>query len=72
MTAKTKKQRIIDDVTEQISTGRLQPGSQLPTTPELQAVYDCSVPTVRAAMALLQAARLVEFVPGAGMFVKQK
>jgi GntR family transcriptional regulator, transcriptional repressor for pyruvate dehydrogenase complex len=67
--AVTKKQRIIDDVTADIREGRLKTGDQLPTTPAFVALYDASIPTVRAAMSLLQAAGLVYSVPGAGIFV---
>jgi DNA-binding GntR family transcriptional regulator len=64
------KQRIVDDLTEEIRTGRLKPGDKLPTTPQLQEAYGAqSVVPVRAAMALLKDRSLVEFVPGLGVFV---
>lgn len=67
------KQRIVDELTEEIRNGRLAPGDQLPTTPELRARFDnTSIVTVRAAVALLKAAGLIEFIPGAGLFVKER
>lgn len=65
----TKKQQIINQVTADVAAGRLRPGDRLPTTPELREKYDASIHTVRAAMTLLKAAGVVEFVAGVGMIV---
>lgn len=71
MPPQTKKQRIIDDLTAEIRTGILKPGDQLPSTRILVEKYDASIPTVRSAIAWLKASGLVEFMPGAGVFVAE-
>jgi DNA-binding GntR family transcriptional regulator len=70
MSAVPTKQRIVDDITEDIRSGRLKAGDQLPTSPQLRAKYDTSLVTVRAAVSVLKAMALVESVHGVGVFVK--
>lgn len=65
------KQRIIDDITEQIRTGKLKSGDQLPTSPQLREQYGAgSLVPVRAAIASLKDRGLVESIHGVGVFVK--
>ena len=65
----TKKQQIIEDLTEKIRSGELPPHAQLPTSPKLCEQYRTSLVTVRAAIAILKAQGYVETVHGAGVFV---
>ncbi|MDX1414252.1 MAG: GntR family transcriptional regulator [Candidatus Promineifilaceae bacterium] len=56
-------------LSEQISSGALQPGDQLPTEEELGASYDLSRGTVREAIRLLENDGLVRRERGRGTFV---
>lgn len=71
VTAHTKTQRIIDDITAQIEAGTLGPGDRLPSARELRHDYDCSQQVVRTALDRLRAAGLVVTVPGVGAFVAE-
>ena len=70
--AKSKTQLIIDDITAQITSGRLKPGDRLPSTAELRAQYDVSITVVRNAVQWLKAKGLVEGLSGVGVFVSEK
>ena len=70
--ATSKTQRIIDDITEQIDSGQLRPGDQLPSASELRAQYGVSITVVRGAINWLKATGVVEGVPGVGVFVKEQ
>lgn len=70
--AKSKTQQIIDDITEQISSGVLKPGDKLPSTSQLCAQYDVSLNVVRNAVQWLKAKDLVEGLPGLGVFVLER
>ncbi|MFF0745170.1 GntR family transcriptional regulator [Streptomyces sp. NPDC004111] len=67
-----RRQVIADDLRSQITTGRLQAGERLPSEAQLAARYAVSTPTLRNALALLQAEGLVEKVHGKGNFVGQQ
>ncbi|TXS14997.1 GntR family transcriptional regulator [Streptomyces sp. adm13(2018)] len=62
---------IADDLRTQITTGRLKAGSRLPSEPRLAADYKVSTPTLRNALALLQAEGLIEKIHGKGNFVRR-
>lgn len=62
-------QRIVDDIREQISSGRLKPGNQLPSVAQLRAQYECGTTAVRNAMLVLRSEGLVEGHQGKGVFV---
>jgi GntR family transcriptional regulator len=65
--------RIADDLREQIESGQLGPGSQLPTELELRELYDnASRNTIRDAIKWLITRGLVETRPGQGTFVVEK
>jgi GntR family transcriptional regulator len=64
--------RIADDLREQIESGVLPHGSQLPTEIELRERYDASRNTVRDAVKWLITRGLVETRPGQGTFVVEK
>ncbi|MGA5068087.1 GntR family transcriptional regulator [Streptomyces exfoliatus] len=61
---------IAADLRSQIVTGRLKPGERLPSEPQLAADYKVSTPTLRNALALLQAEGLIEKIHGKGNFVR--
>jgi GntR family transcriptional regulator len=64
--------QIAEDLREQIESGTLKPGRQLPTEPELREHYGASRNTVRDAIKWLATLGLVETRPGQGTFVVQK
>src|SRR5262249_20670214 len=59
--------RLGADLTHQIDSGRLPPGSKLPSDAELRKQYDVSQTTVRIAMERLRSRLVVE--PGRGRYV---
>lgn len=62
-------QRIADDLRQQIDSGQLAPGSQLPPEDKLKDRFAASRNTVRDAVKLLVALGLVETRAGQGTFV---
>ncbi|UUN27893.1 GntR family transcriptional regulator [Streptomyces sp. FIT100] len=66
------RQTIADDLRTQISTGRLKPGERLPSEVQLAARYTVSTPTLRNALAVLQAEGLIEKIHGKGNFVRRR
>lgn len=62
-------ERIRRDFEQKILTGRLLPGSRLPTERELMGHYDCARMTVSKAISALAAAGLIERRKRAGSFV---
>ncbi len=65
--------KIADDLRQQIESGQLGPGSQLPTELELRELYDnASRNTIRDAIKWLITRGLVETRPGQGTFVVEK
>ncbi|MER7924175.1 MULTISPECIES: GntR family transcriptional regulator [unclassified Streptomyces] len=64
--------QVADDVLEQIRSGFLRPGLQVPSESELMARYGVSVGTVRKAMTEIRVSGLVETHQGRGSFVKAR
>jgi GntR family transcriptional regulator len=64
--------QIAQDLREQIESGTLSPGEQLPTEGELGENYTASRNTIRDAMKWLVTRGLVETRPGQGTFVTQR
>jgi GntR family transcriptional regulator len=64
--------QIADDLRQQIESGALARGSQLPTELELRDRYEASRNTVRDAVKWLMNLGLVETRPGQGTFVVEK
>ncbi len=62
-------QQLIDKLKEQIESGRLKEGDQLPTEPQLEASFGVSRTVVREAIADLRSAGYVKPVQGKGVFV---
>ncbi|MFB7835580.1 GntR family transcriptional regulator [Streptomyces sp. NPDC056056] len=61
---------IAADLRTQITAGHLKAGARLPSEPMLAAQYKVSTPTLRNALALLQAEGLIEKIHGKGNFVR--
>ncbi len=64
--------QIADELEEQIRSGDLSPGSQLPTEDDLRDKYRASRNTIRDAIKRLAGQGLVETRPGQGTFVTTK
>jgi GntR family transcriptional regulator len=64
--------RIADSLRQEIETGRLSGGDQLPTEQELAEIWGASRSTVREAIRVLATRGLVEARPGQGTFVTRK
>ncbi|MGV9425796.1 GntR family transcriptional regulator [Streptomyces sp. NPDC003656] len=62
---------IADDLRQQITSGRLQPGERLPSETALAEQYAVRTVTLRHALAVLQGERLVEKIHGKGNFVRR-
>ncbi|WP_308315001.1 GntR family transcriptional regulator [Streptomyces sp. C10-9-1] len=69
-TVPTLRDTIAEDLRTQITAGHLKPGDRLPSEPKLATHYKVSTPTVRQALALLQAEGLIEKTHGKGNFVR--
>nr|WP_051800161.1 GntR family transcriptional regulator [Catenuloplanes japonicus] len=67
----TASQGILRALRADIATGRLTPGSRLPTERDLAAFYAVSQPTVREAVRGLEALGLVESRHGSGVYVRE-
>ncbi|OKJ69861.1 GntR family transcriptional regulator [Streptomyces sp. CB02261] len=61
---------IAADLRTQITAGHLQAGARLPSEPRLAAQYKVSTPTLRNALALLQAEGLIDKIHGKGNYVR--
>lgn len=66
-----KYHRIADALRRKVQAGELTPGDQLPAETAIAAEYETSVPTVRQAMTVLRAERIVESRHGIGTFVRK-
>ena len=69
--ADAKYRQIADNLREQISSGTLRAGDQLPTEPQLAETYDASRSTIRLAIGMLTTNGLIETRQGMGTFVRQ-
>ena len=64
--------QIADQIREQISSGVVKPGQQLPSERDLALALGVSRPTVREALIALEVAGLLEVRIGVGAFVKSQ
>ncbi|UWU16692.1 FadR family transcriptional regulator (plasmid) [Rhizobium sullae] len=62
-------QQLIDQMRDQIETGKLKEGDQLPTEPQLERTFGVSRTVVREAIADLRSAGYVRPIQGKGVFV---
>lgn len=65
-------QLVADDIREQIISGQLAPGTQLPFKRLLAVQYKVSEQVIDVAMVLLRAEGLIEGVQGKGVFVAER
>jgi GntR family transcriptional regulator len=65
-------QRIVDDLQDDILSGRRAPGDRVPSENELAAQYHTSRPAVRRALAVLRASGMIITEQGRGAFVRPK
>jgi GntR family transcriptional regulator len=61
--------RVADAIRDQIRAGKLKPGDQLPSLAKLCEEYRVSYSSIRSAMLTLKAERLIDGVPGVGVYV---
>ncbi|MEU7068713.1 GntR family transcriptional regulator [Streptomyces narbonensis] len=66
----SRRHAIAADLRTRISTGNLRAGERLPSETQLATHYEVSTPTLRNALALLQAEGLIEKVHGKGNFIR--
>lgn len=64
--------QVADDITADIESGELSPGSRLPSEAELADLYGVARGTVRRALAALVESETVVVVHGRGTFVAQR
>jgi GntR family transcriptional regulator len=64
--------RIAAELREGITSGRLPPGSQLPTEQELEDRYKVSRNTIRLALGTLANEGMITSTPGRGTFVRER
>jgi GntR family transcriptional regulator len=64
--------RIVDDIRDQIRTGKLKPGDKLPSFSELCEQYEASNTVVRSAMLILKGEGLIDGQQGKGVFVRHR
>lgn len=64
-------QQVADLLRDQITNGELQPGDQLPGSPQLMTIYGISSTTARDALDQLRNEGLVVAISGRGTFVRQ-
>ncbi|MFE3073532.1 GntR family transcriptional regulator [Streptomyces sp. NPDC059247] len=67
----SRRHVIADDLRDQIAAGRIKPGERLPAEAQLAAHYTVSTPTLRNALALLQAEGLVDKIHGKGNYARK-
>ncbi len=68
----TVAEEIIKQIISQINTGKLKPGSRLPSERELMELFQVSRSSVREALHSLSMIGLLETYPGAGTFVSKQ
>jgi DNA-binding GntR family transcriptional regulator len=64
--------QIARELRDEIETGRLTPGSALPSETELIAAHSVSRATVRRALAALESDDLISTHPGKGRYVRRR
>ncbi|MFI5484449.1 winged helix-turn-helix domain-containing protein [Micromonospora echinaurantiaca] len=72
MPVKPKWEQLADHIRNQIESGELAPGDQLPSTAQLRAQHGVSTTVVRQAILVLQTQGWVQGVHGLGVFVADR
>jgi DNA-binding GntR family transcriptional regulator len=65
-----KYERLANAIRDQIKSGELKPGDKLPSISQLRDEFKVSYGSVRGAMLVLKAEKLVEGRQGDGVFVR--
>lgn len=68
----SKFERLAADIRQQIQTGQLKPGDRLPSISQLRGIYGFSYATIRSAMLVLKAEKLVVGHAGEAVTVREK
>jgi DNA-binding transcriptional regulator YhcF (GntR family) len=63
-------QRVIDDITADIRTGRLKPGDRIPSAQQLVQAYGISTMTAQRALQDLRSRGITHGMPGKGTYVR--
>ncbi len=61
--------RVADDLSERIDNKEFDPGSRLPSLPELKAHYGLGQSTIQRALAILTDRGKVQYRPGRGYYL---
>jgi len=67
----SKSQKIVSQIRQLFSDGKIKPGEKLPSERELAVVFNVSRTSVREAIRTMAALDLVEIKVGCGVFVKE-
>ncbi len=68
----SKFARLAADIRQQIQTGQLRPGDRLPSISKLREMYGVSYGTVRSAMLVLKAEKLIVGRHGEAVYVRDQ
>jgi len=68
----SKFERLAADIRQQIQTGQLRPGDRLPSISKLREIYGVSYGTIRSAMLVLKAEKLIVGRPGDAVYVREE
>lgn len=65
----SKREQIVEDLTELVRSGALAPGAAIPSAAQLMEQYGCSISPVRDAIRELKIRGLLTGVPGRAVYV---
>jgi GntR family transcriptional regulator len=68
----SKFEDLAADIRQQIRTGQLKPGDRLPSISKLRDKYGVSYGTIRSAMLVLKAEKLIVGRPGDAVYVHEE
>jgi DNA-binding GntR family transcriptional regulator len=64
-------QRVIEDITQKVAAGILEPGDALPSIAQMAILYETSQTTVKVALAVQRAQGVVQGRQGKGTYVAE-
>lgn len=68
---KYRYEEIADDLQERMAAGEFPPGAKLPSRRELIDHYHVTEPVIDRAMQILRVLKLIETLPGVGVYVRE-